>query len=54
MFNPQLQTEKFDPELKYIKQWVPEVNTKEYPTPIVGHNFARERVLKVYKEALAG
>jgi len=54
VFNPYLQTEKFDPELKYIKQWVPEVNTKEYPAPIVDHNFARERVLNVYKEALAG
>lgn len=54
VFNPYLQTEKFDPDLKYIKQWVPEFNTKEYPKPIVDHNFARERVLHVYKEALAG
>jgi deoxyribodipyrimidine photo-lyase len=54
VFNPYLQTEKFDAELKYIKQWVPEFNTKEYPKPIVDHSFARERVLHVYKEALAG
>jgi len=52
VFNPALQTERFDPELKYVKHWVPEFETKEYPKPIVDHKFARERVLKVYKEAL--
>jgi deoxyribodipyrimidine photo-lyase len=52
VFNPQLQTEKFDPELKYIKKWVPELGSDEYPNPVVEHAFARERVLKVYKEAL--
>ncbi|MBX2894615.1 MAG: deoxyribodipyrimidine photo-lyase [Cyclobacteriaceae bacterium] len=54
VFNPELQTEKFDPEFKYIKQWVPEVGTSKYPKPIVDHKFARDRVLKVYKEALGG
>ena len=52
VFNPQLQTEKFDPELTYIKKWVPELGTEKYPRPIVDHKLARERVLKVYKEAL--
>jgi deoxyribodipyrimidine photo-lyase len=52
VFNPELQTEKFDPELKYIRKWVPELGTKDYPKPIVDHKFARDRVLKVYKEAL--
>jgi len=52
VFNPQLQTEKFDPELMYINKWIPELGTKDYPKPIVDHKFARERVLKVYKEAL--
>lgn len=54
VFNPYLQTEKFDREMKYIKLWVPELNSKTYPTPIVDHDFARVRVVKVYKEALAG
>ena len=53
VFNPQLQTEKFDPKLEYIKKWVPEFGTSAYPQPIVEHKLARERVLKVYKEALA-
>jgi deoxyribodipyrimidine photo-lyase len=52
VFNPALQTEKFDKELRYIKQWIPEFGTSTYPKPIVDHAFARERVLKVFKEAL--
>lgn len=52
IFNPTSQTQKFDPELKYIKKWIPELNSFDYPRPIVEHTFARERVLKAYKEAL--
>lgn len=52
VFNPQLQTEKFDPKLEYIKKWIAEFGTDKYPKPIVDHKFARDRVLKVYKEAL--
>ncbi|MGM9474864.1 cryptochrome/photolyase family protein [Pedobacter sp. GSP4] len=53
VFNPELQTKKFDAKLDYIKKWVPEFGTKKYAQPIVEHTFARERVLKVFKEALA-
>ncbi len=52
IFNPTSQTQKFDPQLKYIKKWIPELNSFEYPQPIVEHTFARERVLKAYKDAL--
>ena len=52
IFNPQLQTEKFDKDLKYIKRWVPEFQEFDYPKPIVEHTAARDRCLKVYKEAL--
>ncbi len=52
IFNPHLQTLKFDPEKKYIRQWVNEYDTKEYPAPIVDHAKARERCLNVYKAAL--
>jgi deoxyribodipyrimidine photo-lyase len=52
VFNPALQTAKFDPELSYIKKWVPELNTADYPKPIVDHQMARERVLSAYKLAL--
>lgn len=53
VFNPELQTKKFDPKFEYIKKWVPEFGTKKYAQPIVEHTFARERVLKVFKEALS-
>lgn len=53
VFNPYLQTQKFDPDLEYIKKWVPEVDTKQYPAPIVNHEVARARVLEAYKLALA-
>ena len=52
VFNPYLQTKKFDPDLKYIRKWVPELETLNYPTPIVEHEFARKRVLEVYSKAL--
>lgn len=53
IFNPESQMKKFDKELKYIKQWVPEYGTEIYPEPIVDHKFARERCLKAYKSALS-
>ncbi|MEQ8241876.1 deoxyribodipyrimidine photo-lyase [Fulvivirga sp.] len=52
IFNPESQTKKFDPELKYIKKWVPEFQELSYPKPIVDHKFARERCLDTFKEAL--
>lgn len=54
IFNPASQTQKFDPQLVYIKKWVPEISSLEYPQPIVDHAFARERCLKVYQKALKG
>ncbi|MEA5405439.1 deoxyribodipyrimidine photo-lyase [Arcicella sp. DC2W] len=54
VFNPTLQTQKFDKNLEYIKKWVPELNSFEYPQPIVNHDVARKRVLPVYQEALKG
>jgi len=52
IFNPTLQTQKFDPELKYIRQWVPEFEGFDYVKPIVVHEKARKRVLEVYAKAL--
>ncbi len=52
VFNPYLQTEKFDKDLKYIKQWVPEFQEFNYPQPIVVHEVARKRVLETYAAAL--
>ncbi len=52
VFNPTLQTEKFDKDLVYIRKWVPEFQTSNYPKPIVVHEEARKRVLDVYAKAL--
>ena len=52
VFNPALQTEKFDKDFKYIKKWVPEFQEFSYPQPVVVHEVARKRVLEVYAEAL--
>ena len=52
VFNPTLQTGKFDPELKYIRRWVPEFEGPLYPAPMVEHEFARKRALEVYAGSL--
>ncbi|GAA0880033.1 deoxyribodipyrimidine photo-lyase [Algoriphagus jejuensis] len=52
IFNPESQTSKFDPDLEYIKHWIPELETKKYPKPIVAYKFARQRALETYKIAL--
>jgi deoxyribodipyrimidine photo-lyase len=63
IFNPRLQSEKFDPEGAYIREYVPELsklNAKQihvpsesgikvdYPTPIVDHQEQKERALDLY------
>lgn len=53
VFNPYLQTERFDPELKYVRKWVHELNSPSYPKPIVEHKMARERAINTYKKALS-
>ncbi|WP_242135420.1 cryptochrome/photolyase family protein [Aestuariivivens marinum] len=52
IFNPTSQIEKFDKNLDYIKQWVPDFQELTYPKPIVEHKMARERCLQAYKSAL--
>ncbi|MFN2396301.1 MAG: deoxyribodipyrimidine photo-lyase [Bacteroidales bacterium] len=53
IFNPESQQKKFDPENTYVKNWIPELDTGKYPEPIVNHKEARERCLKVFKNALS-
>lgn len=53
IFNPSIQAAKFDSEEKYIRKWIPELTTADYPLPIVDHAKARERALKVYGAALS-
>lgn len=66
IFNPVSQAQKFDPDGRYIRRWIPElrdVPTKyihapwemdtppaNYPAPMVAHDFARERTLAAFKK----
>ncbi len=52
IFNPKLQTEKFDKDLKYIRQWIPELDSFDYPQPMVQHEEARKRALEVLGKAV--
>ncbi|NDC25484.1 MAG: deoxyribodipyrimidine photo-lyase, partial [Proteobacteria bacterium] len=62
IFNPYLQSKKFDPNGSYIREFVPELKglsdkeihepgvnrPKNYPAPIVEHSVQREKALKIY------
>jgi deoxyribodipyrimidine photo-lyase len=52
VFSPDLQAKKFDPQMKYIRKWVPEFETSTYPKPMVDHAFARNRAIETYRKAL--
>jgi deoxyribodipyrimidine photo-lyase len=52
VFNPALQTAKFDDKAAYIKKWVPEFDGLNYPQPIVVHELARKRCLDTYAKYL--
>jgi len=53
IFNPTSQAERFDPDGKFIAQYVPEVDSLKYPAPIVDHARQRVRALEMYKKARA-
>lgn len=57
VFNPTLQSEKFDPRGAYIRRWLPELSgaserTLHHPGPgaLVDHTAARRRALAAYQE----
>lgn len=52
VFNPYSQAKKFDKADEYIRKWVPEYGTDDYPEPMVDHQEARERAIRTFKEAL--
>ena len=53
VFNPESQLKKFDPSGAYVRRWVPEWGSPDYPSPIVEHKFARQRAIDTYKAALS-
>ena len=70
IFNPILQGEKFDPDGAYVRRWLPELASlpasvihkpwtaktvaKDYPAPIIDHDFARRRALDAFAETKDG
>ncbi len=53
IFNPTTQIDKFDEDEEYIKEWVEEYGSDNYPEKMVDHKEARERALKTYKQAVS-
>jgi deoxyribodipyrimidine photo-lyase len=53
IFNPSLQQARFDKDDGYIKKWLPEAGGNIYPSPIVGHEYARQRAILAYKAAIS-
>ncbi|NVO30052.1 cryptochrome/photolyase family protein [Hymenobacter lapidiphilus] len=51
VYSPQSQLETYDPDLAYVKQWIPEYGTAAYPAPIVEHKFARQRAVDTLRAA---
>lgn len=65
IFNPILQSQKFDPEGDYIRRWVPELSKRDsqqihlprelgdglqgYPLPVVDFRTSRERALAMFE-----
>lgn len=49
IFNPITQLKKFDPQAEYVRKWIPELDTLEYPEPMVDHKYARQRCLESYQ-----
>lgn len=52
IFNPDLQLEKFDPKIEYVRKWVPEYGTSTYPVKMVDHKLARAEAIERYKRAI--
>ena len=52
VFNPSIQMKKFDPRHLYVKRWITEYLTADYPDQMIEHATARDRSLEVYRKTL--
>jgi len=67
IFNPWRQQERFDPECKYIKSWLPALkdidckiihnwarsgDSNLHPLPLIDHGLAAEQAKKMFREAI--
>ena len=51
VFNPTAQADRFDPDGTYVRRWVPELDTPDYPAPLVDHKAEREEALRRWRRA---
>lgn len=49
VFNPTAQQERWDPTGEYMHRWIPELDTSEYPAPMVDHKVERAEALARYE-----
>lgn len=52
VFNPAIQAQKYDKDLNYILKWIPELNTFDYPQPIVDFKTSSKSAVEKYKRYL--
>lgn len=50
IFNPERQRKRFDPQDTYVRRWVPELDTEDYPEPVVDLKASREEALAHYQQ----
>lgn len=53
VFNPAMQLQKFDPDQVYIKKWLSDLGTSDYPAPMVDFYSTRQRAISIYRSALS-
>jgi deoxyribodipyrimidine photo-lyase len=51
LYNPTRQQERHDPSGEYVRRYLPELGTSEYPEPIVDQREAREEAIARYRAA---
>jgi deoxyribodipyrimidine photo-lyase len=51
LYNPTRQQERHDPDGEYVRRYVPELGTPDYPEPIVDQREAREEAIERYRAA---
>ncbi|MDU0372439.1 cryptochrome/photolyase family protein [Hymenobacter endophyticus] len=50
VYNPETQQKQYDPDLAYIKEWVPEYGTDKYPKPLVDLKEGRDRAIEAIRK----
>ncbi|HSV77316.1 MAG TPA: deoxyribodipyrimidine photo-lyase [Bacteroidales bacterium] len=54
IFNPLEQQKKFDPAKDFVRSWLPEIDSPDYPNPVIDLKQSRLQCLAAYQFALRG